>query len=249
MTILISNDDGIDAKGLISLRNALSEIADVIVIAPDRQQSASSHSLTLHKPLRVRKIDKNNMVVDGTPTDCVMLAVQELLTEKPALVVSGINHGGNLGDDVTYSGTVAVAFEGTLLGIPSIAISLDNGWQPNSDFTLAAQFAKKLVSIVLEKGLPTNTLLNVNVPHIPLEECKGVAITRLGRRHYKDVIVKKHDPRGKPYYWIAGTPEFYDTGEDTDVFAIKSNKISITPLHLDCTHYESIETLKKWSLE
>jgi 5'-nucleotidase len=250
MTILISNDDGINAKGLRTLRDTLAEEFDIMVVAPDKQQSASSHSLTLHNPLRVEKLDDINLTVNGTPTDCIMLAVRELMKDDtPELVISGINHGANVGDDVTYSGTVAAAFEGSLLGIPSLAISLDNHGKKDSDFGFAAEFARKVVRDILDKKFPSKILLNINVPDINRSACEGVSITRLGKRHYKDAIVRKTDPRGRDYYWVAGTPLSEGAEKDTDIYALNTNRISVTPLHLDLTHHPTIATLKKWNWE
>ena len=245
MKILVSNDDGVHSPGLHHLAERLSEAGEVYVVAPDRERSAASHALTLHKPLRVGKIKDRVYSVNGTPTDCINLAVNHLLSEKPALVVSGINQGGNLGDDVTYSGTVSAAMEGTLLGIPSIAISLVT--KKDFHFEEAANFALKLSLHVLKQGLPEYTLLNVNVPDLPAQEIQGVQMTSLGRRIYdEELIVEKMDPRGRHYYWIAGNKIRWEEGEGTDYIAIETKHISITPIHMDLTHYEVLQQLKGW---
>lgn len=243
--ILISNDDGIRSEGIVKLAQALRRVGDVYVVAPDREQSAASHSLTLHRPLRVDKTGPKSYTVDGTPTDCVTLAVHGILERRPDLVVSGINRGGNLGEDVLYSGTVSAAMEGTVLGIPSIAVSLvaNNGF----DFTNAVSFSVRLVRHVLKKGLPPDTLLNVNVPNI--RELKGYSITHLGKRYFSDAIVEKVDPRGKKYYWIGGDMERWVGGKDSDFYAVNNGRVSITPLHLDMTSYSSMKELGDWKIK
>jgi 5'-nucleotidase len=241
--ILVSNDDGIHSEGLIALAEALRGLGEVVVVAPDREQSAVSHSLTLHRPLRVHPAGPGRHAVDGTPTDCVNLAVNGILPRRPALVVSGINKGANLGDDVTYSGTVSAAMEGTLLGIPSVAVSLLG--RNEFDFTAAAAFAARLAAWVLRSRLPADTLLNVNVPAlgdgvVP----RGFALTRMGRRRYGDAIVEKVDPRGRKYYWIGGEELDFVDEEGTDFHAVKSGLISVTPIHLDLTNYRSFDALR-----
>lgn len=235
--ILITNDDGIYSEGIKLLAAALGEVGDVVVVAPDREQSATSHSLTLHRPLRIRKLERSWWAVDGTPTDCVNLAVLHLLKDdKPALIASGINFGSNLGDDVTYSGTVSATFEGTLLGIPSLAFSQQVG--ENFSFAAGADFARRMVAEIFAAGeVPADLLLNVNFPN---GDFHGVEFTKLGRRVYQQTVVEKLDPRGRKYYWIAGTPEWKEeTG--TDFAAIDDGKVSITPLHLDLTDYRGLE--------
>lgn len=238
MIILVSNDDGIHAAGVRALEAALAPLGEVWVVAPDREQSATSHSLSLHRPLRVERVGPRRLAVDGTPTDCVNLAINGILPERPRLVVSGINHGPNLGDDITYSGTVSAAIEGTLLGVPSIAVSLvmRNG----VDFEPAALFAARLVRRVQERGLPPDTLLNVNVPALPLRALCGYAITKQGRRRYGDAIVEKVDPRGKKYYWIGGEDLGFIPEEGTDFSAVEGGLISVTPLRLDLTNYATM---------
>ena len=235
--ILVSNDDGIHSDGLAALAAALAPLGEVVVVAPDREQSACSHALTLHRPLRVNPVGGGRFTVDGTPTDCVNLAVNGILPRRPALVVSGINRGANLGDDVTYSGTVSAAMEGTLLRIPAIAMSQVG--RADYDFAPAAEFAARLAARVLEQGLPPDTLLNVNVPELTDgRRPSGVAYTRMGRRRYGDAIVEKLDPRGRKYYWIGGEELDFEQEEGTDFHAVNLGLISVTPIHLDLTNYK-----------
>jgi 5'-nucleotidase len=236
--ILVSNDDGIRAAGIRALEAALTPLGDVWVVAPDREQSAASHSLSLYRPLRVEAVDDRHFAVDGTPTDAVNLAINGIMKQKPDLVVSGINHGGNMGDDITYSGTVSAAMEGTLLGIPSIAVSLVCRERP--DFTTAAAFASRLARVVSQRGMPRDTLLNVNVPPLSTEEIRGYLVTRQGKRRYGDAVVEHLDPRGRKYYWIGGDDLGFVPAEGTDCTAVAGGYISITPLHLDLTNYHSI---------
>lgn len=242
--ILVSNDDGIRSEGIQKLATALSRVGTVYVVAPDRERSAASHSLTLHRPLRVEQVGPRQFAVDGTPTDCVTLAVNGILPAKPDLVFSGINKGGNLGEDVTYSGTVSAAMEGTLLGIPSVAISLAT--RDEFDFRGAASFAARLARHIIKKGLPKDTLLNVNVPQV--KTVKGHKITIQGKRFFTDVVVEKVDPRGKKYFWIGGGMQRWEGGADSDFHAVSKGYISITPVHLDMTNYSSIEELKHWKM-
>jgi len=235
--ILITNDDGIFSQGIRLLASALGELAEVVVVAPDREQSATGHALTLSRPLRMQKVEERWYAVDGTPTDCVNLGVLSLLKDEPPdLVCSGINFGLNLGDDVTYSGTVSATFEGTLLGIPSVAFSQQVG--EGFSFAPAAEFARTLVQILLTEELPPDLLLNVNVPAGPIQ---GVSFTKLGRRVYKQSVIEKLDPRGRKYYWIAGTPQ-WKRAAGTDFEAVSSGRISVTPLHLDLTYYPGLES-------
>ena len=245
MIALLTNDDGIEAKGLKALEKEMSKIAQVWVVAPDREQSATSHSLTLTRPLRVNKVKDRVYSLDGTPTDAVMVAFHKLLKRRPDILISGINSGPNLGDDVTYSGTVAAAIEGTILGIPSIAVSLTDA--SSEDYRHPAEFIRRLAKFVLKKGIPKDTLLNVNItPHRkPVTKYK---ITRLGRRVYKDVVVEKIDPRGKKYFWIAGQAIVSEGGKDSDFLAIEKGYVSITPLHLDWTNYKTIEEMRGWKI-
>jgi 5'-nucleotidase len=242
MDILITNDDGVHAEGIRALARALKPLGDISVIAPDREQSATSHSLTLHRPLRVRTLEDGAMSVDGTPTDCVLLGVHGFLKRKPALVVSGINHGPNMGSDVTYSGTVAAASEGTFLGIPSIAISLAT-WGA-ADFEPGVTIARNLVGDLLRRGVPQGMCVNVNIPAIPLGQIKGVRVTRLGKRVYRDVIVEKVDPRGKTYYWIGGEEPTWEHDELSDFTAVEQGYVSVTPLSFELTDYKGIVELE-----
>ena len=234
--ILITNDDGVSSEGLRLLARALAPLGEVTVVAPDREQSATGHSLTLGRPLRLQRIEENWYAVDGTPTDCVNLAVLWLLKErKPDLVVSGINFGLNLGDDVTYSGTVSATFEGTLLGIPSVAFSQEIA--EDYSFERAAACAGPFTGELLAEALRPDLLLNVN---LPAGELQGLSFTRLGRRVYQQVVVEKEDPRGRKYYWIAGTPE-WQSESGTDHEAVSAGRVSVTPLHLDLTDYRGLE--------
>lgn len=240
--ILVTNDDGIRSDGITLLAAALAPLGVVYIVAPDREQSAASHSLTLNRPLRMDEIGERTHTIDGTPTDCIILALGGILERKPDLVVSGINKGGNLGEDTIYSGTVSAAMEATLLNIPSFAVSLVA--RDNFDFSAAAAFSAKLAEKVLTDGLPPDTLLNVNIP--AGADTKGHRITRLGKREYGDVVIKKVDPRGKNYYWIGGDLEKWEGGADSDFQTIEDGLVSITPLHLDMTNYASIDKLKEW---
>ena len=238
MIILVCNDDGIRSEGIQTLAAALEPLGDVFVVAPDREQSAAGHSLTLHRPLRVEEVASRQFAIDGTPTDCVNLAVSGILSQRPDLVVSGINKGANLGDDITYSGTVSAAMEGTLLGIPSVAISLAGRTQ--FDFGPAAEFSARLLAQVIEQGLPPNTLLNVNIPDRTREAMTGFRITRQGKRRFGEALVEKTDPRGKKYYWIGGDELGFIDEPGTDYAAILEGAVSITPVHLDLTHYPTV---------
>jgi 5'-nucleotidase len=245
--ILVTNDDSIRSKGIIVLAKVLQEIGDVFVVAPDSEKSAVAHSLTLHRPLRVEKIKKNFYAVDGTPADCIHLGVNTILPKRPQLIVSGINKGGNLGDDIIYSGTVSAAFEGTLLGIPSFAISLVS--RSHFKFDVAAQFALKVARYIIRRGLPKDTFLNINVPNLDEKEIKSYKITQQGRWiHDGNGVIEKMDPRGRKYYWIGGGKLIFDKGRNTDMEAVSKSHISITPLNLDLTNYSSIQKLKKWRL-
>lgn len=246
MLILVTNDDGIHSPGLTVLAESLSRVARVVVVAPDRERSAVGHSLTLHSPLRAETIRPDVFAVDGTPTDCVNLGVHGLIAERPDLVVSGINRGGNMGDDITYSGTVAAAMEATLMGVPAFAVSLEAGPFGAADFTEAARISATLADTMLRRGLPPDTLLNVNVPP---GRPRGARLTRQGKRVYGDVVVEKVDPRGRKYYWIGGGELGFHNVEGTDFHAVHSGMVSITPLHLDLTNYRSFDDLAAWNLE
>ncbi len=245
MLILVTNDDGIRSEGILALARALKRMGEVYVVAPDRERTAAGPSLTLHKPLRIEVMRPRMFAISGTPTDCVNLAVNEILPRRPNLVVSGINRGGNLGDDVTYSGTVSAAMEGTLLGLPSIAVS-QLGEDP-FHFAAAARFAVRLARQVHREGLPPDTLLNVNVPDLPAREIKGMRVTCLGRRMFdSNNVIKKQDPRGKTYYWIGGNRISWEERKDTDQEAVEGGRISVTPVHLDLTNYSALSALRDW---
>lgn len=247
MKILVTNDDGINAPGIKALAKALETVGEVAVVAPDRERSAVSHALTLHQPLRAECLSPGRYSVDGTPTDCVNLGIHSLLDFHPDLVVSGINRGANLGDDVTYSGTVAAAMEATLMGIPAFAVSLVCS-KEHGDYSAAASFAAQLAGKIAENGLPKDTFLNVNVPDIPAGRLDGPLVTTQGKRRYEGTIVDKVDPRGRSYYWIGTTDlDFLDI-EGSDFSAISRGHISVTPLHLDMTNHRSISLLKQWVL-
>jgi 5'-nucleotidase len=251
MRILLTNDDGIDAEGIQALARALQPIAQVTLVAPDRPRSASGHSITLHKPLRVTPIMLREGITafatNGTPSDCVALAIRDILDERPDLVISGINKGPNLGRDLTYSGTVAAAMEGAILGTPAFAISMAS-YADDLSFAPAATFARRLASEILLHGMPPQSLLNVNVPGVPEEEIAGVRVTRLGRRHYPERVDKRTDPYGRVYYWLGGDPPEDVLEEGTDVKAIAENFISITPVHLDLTYYDMIPEVSTWNV-
>ncbi len=244
MHILLSNDDGYQAEGLKILAESLSAHAKVSVVAPDKNRSAASNSLTLEMPLRVNQATNGFIYVDGTPTDCVHLAITGLLEQEPDMVFAGINHGANLGDDVLYSGTVAAATEGRFLGLPAMAISLTSSNPVH--FETAAFVATELVKRIERYPLPKDTLLNVNVPDVPQAELNGFQSTRLGRRHKAEPVIKAEDPRGRPIYWVGPPGAEQDAGPGTDFFAISQNSVSITPLQLDLTRYDHIETVGQW---
>ncbi|HEX9880867.1 MAG TPA: 5'/3'-nucleotidase SurE [Candidatus Binatia bacterium] len=235
MRILLSNDDGIYSEGLLALEEKLKALGETFTVAPDRVQNSMSHALTLHRPLRVEEIAPRRFSVDGTPTDCVKLALTGLLPVRPDLVISGINKGPNIGDDIIYSGTVSAAIEGTLLGIPSVAVSLVTF--KDFVFDAAADFTALLASRILKKGLPPGTLLNVNVPPCSAGEIKGWRLSRQGKRHYAENVVERTDPRGKKYYWIGGDDLGFAKEDGTDCMAVHEGFISVTPLHVDLTNH------------
>jgi len=248
MRILVTNDDGYMALGLGTLARAAARLGDVRVVAPDREQSATSHSLTMHFPLRVRTAANDYLAVDGTPTDCVMLAVGALLDERPDFVFSGVNHGGNLGDDVLYSGTVAAAMEATILGIPAVAVSY-TGRDPEAIDGWTDILADLLGKIVRQKEFPKETLLNINLPAVSPSAVAGVRVTSLGRRAYVDSLTRAVDPSGKEYFWIGGGESRWWGGADSDFRAIHSDCISVTPLHLDLTNYRLLKEIGGWDLK
>jgi 5'-nucleotidase len=241
--ILVTNDDGVHSPGIIALFKAMKEIGDAYIVAPDRERSAVGHALTLHRPLKVEELRENVFSVNGTPTDCVALAVHKILPAKPDLVASGINRGANLGDDITYSGTVSAAMEGTILNVPSFAISLV-GEKP-FHYETAAPFAIEAAEYILEKSLPYDTLLNVNVPNIQRDLIKGIKITRQGKRVYDNAIQEICSPQGDKHYWIGGGRPFWEHGEDMDIQAVLDGYVSVTPAHLNLTNFEALEYLKK----
>ena len=247
MIILLCNDDGIYSEGLTAVEAALREVGEIYTVAPDRAQSSMSHALTLHRPLRVQELAPRRLAVDGTPVDCVKLSLTGLLPVRPHLVISRINKGPNLGDDIIYSGTVSAAIEGALLGIPAIAVSLVTF--KDFDFRAAAEFTAELVERIAERGIPAKTLLNVNVPPGLKNNLKGWCATRMGKRHYSETIVERVDPRGGKYYWIGGDDLGFADEEGTDCKAVSEGYISVTPLQVDLTDYKLLQnsTLPKFS--
>jgi 5'-nucleotidase len=244
MKILISNDDGYMAEGIKALADAMAKLGETTVVAPDRNRSGASNSLTLENPLRVSQLENGYYRVEGTPTDCVHLAITGLLDEEPDMVVSGINAGANLGDDVLYSGTVAAAMEGRFLGLPAIAISLTS--HQGTHYETAAWVAEQLVAKLKKSALPADTILNVNVPDVPIDQITGFESTRLGHRHKAEPVIRELDPRGRPMYWIGPAGEEQDAGPGTDFDAIRRNAVSITPLQIDLTRYDAIDTVANW---
>lgn len=242
--ILLSNDDGINSEGLRALAEALLPLGEVVAVAPDREQSASSHALTMHRPLRLKQISQGFFSVDGTPTDCILLALHRVLAgRKPDLLISGINKGGNLGDDILYSGTVSAAMEGARMGIPSFAVSLVARKEFN--YQAACRFSKDLASRILGGNHSSCLLLNVNIPNLAPDEIRGVRITRQGKRLYNGAVVEKTDPRGQKYYWIGGEEPGHEELRDSDIEAVMQGWISVTPLRLDLTDEETMARLKE----
>lgn len=244
MHILLSNDDGFQAEGLQTLAHALREMADITIVAPNRDRSAASNSLTIERPIRAIEFKPGCFSVDGTPTDCVHLGITGLLDREPDMVVSGINAGANMGDDVIYSGTVAAAMEGRFLGLPAVAVSV-NSLQPES-FENAAQVTKALVKQIIDRPFPEDAILNVNIPDIPLDQIQGFATTRLGNRHKAESAIMSHDPRGKPIYWVGAAGPEQDAGPGTDFYAVNNNCVSVTPLQVDLTRYNAMDAVKSW---
>ncbi len=249
--ILVSNDDGIDSPGIWALVSALREIAHVDVVAPDTQQSAVGHALTVAVPLRIEKHERNGSffgwAINGKPADCVKLAIQHILPEPPHLVVSGINHGRNTAVSLVYSGTVSAATEGTILGVPSIAFSLDD-FSREADFAYAAEIARWLAPIVHRQKLPHGTLLNVNIPAVPKEQVKGVRLTHQGDSFWNDTYEERHDPMGRPYYWLTGD-YIRDNTEGSDDEALEEGYVTITPIHYQLTNEPFLQSMKKWEIE
>jgi 5'-nucleotidase len=244
MRILLSNDDGVDAPGLKALAAALQRVAETIVVAPDRNCSGASNSLTLDAPIRARTLDSGFIRVEGTPTDCVHLAITGLLEAEPDMVVAGINAGANMGDDVIYSGTVAAATEGRFLGYPSIAVSLAS-YEPRY-FDTAARVAVKLVTRLRQLPFPSESILNVNVPDLPFDQLQGTEATRLGHRHKAEPVVKQLDPRGRSIYWVGLAGPEQDAGEGTDFYAVRNGFVSITPIQVDLTRHQALPALSEW---
>ena len=244
MRLLISNDDGVFAPGIKALSDALSHVADVTVMAPDRNRSGASNSLTLTKPLRVKQLENDFYSVEGTPTDCVHMALTGFFDPAAEIVVSGINDRANLGDDILYSGTVAAAMEGRYLGLPAIAVSMvgDN----IRHYETAAIITRQIILQLKNNRFPSQSILNINVPDLPLDEIQGIAVTRLGTRHSAEPLVKEFDPRGRPVYWIGPPGPEADAGPGTDFQAVAQGLVSITPLHLDMTHYKIFEQVSTW---
>ncbi|MHB1001042.1 MAG: 5'/3'-nucleotidase SurE [Armatimonadota bacterium] len=252
MNILLTNDDGIYADGLLTLKSALERIGTVHVVAPDRPRSASGHSITLHKPLRISKVrlpdGSYGYSSNGTPSDCVSLGVLDVVGAKVDIVLSGINRGPNLGWDLTYSGTVSAAMEAVMIGIPAIAVSIAS-YDDDISYNYAADFAANLAELLLTHELPPDTLLNVNVPNMPAEYVAGIQVTRQGKRRYSGKIDKRIDPMGRAYYWLGGDAAIDELDEGTDVKAIADDMVSVTPVHLDLTGYPALDQLREWGIE
>jgi 5'-nucleotidase len=249
--LLITNDDGIRAPGLLALKDACADVGDVTVLAPNHNWSASGHVKTMHKPLRVHDVTLSDgthaLATTGAPSDAVALAFLGIIERPIDMVVSGVNHGANLGHDVTYSGTVTAAMEAAIAGVPAIAVSLNT--RERAEFEPAARFAASLAQQTLERGLPEGVLLNVNVPPLPDDEIAGVQVTRMGLRIYRDELLRRLDPRGKPYYWIGGPAPTGVEEEGTDIWAVANGYISVTPIQLDLTAHDLLPTLREWDLE
>ncbi|QIR13838.1 5'/3'-nucleotidase SurE [Shewanella aestuarii] len=244
INILVSNDDGVSAPGIIALTEALAEFASVLTVAPDRNCSGASNSLTLTNPLRINNLENGYISVNGTPTDCVHLAIRQLCKIEPDIVVSGINAGANMGDDTLYSGTIAAAMEGRFLGLPAMAISLVG--KQLQHYQTAAVYAVKILKSLIENPIASNQILNVNVPDLPLEQIKGIKVTRLGARHKAEGMIKTQDPAGKDIYWLGPVGAEQDAGEGTDFGAVAQGYVSITPLTVDLTAYNQLQQLADW---
>jgi len=254
VNILVTNDDGIRSTGLQELVKALSEVGKVSVVAPDQERSGMGHAVTMHRPLRAVEITGipgavQAFQLDGTPADCVKLAVEVLLDNRPQLVVSGVNAGPNLGTDVLYSGTVSAAVEGLIMGVPAMAVSIADHSKAWLGLDKAAALAARTARVIGEKGLPEDTLLNINLPRLPSEQIKGIKITRVGIRRYRDFVEKREDPWGRPYYWLTGEAVDLDEGPDSDTRAVKDGWISITPVRFHLTHDEFRKELAAWTLD
>lgn len=251
MKILLSNDDGIYAPGMQALYSALRDLGEITIVAPDSQRSASSNAITLHDPIRIKKVQLFDAcpayAVSGTPADCVKLAIRSLLPTPPDLVISGINLGPNIGNCVLYSGTVSAATEGTMLGFPSMAVSLSTFFDPIWD--TAAYFTRKLALALYERGMPNNVLLNANVPNLPLEKIRGIKVTRMGTLRFEEEFDERQDPHGNTYYWLNGSLATEPGDPDTDIYAIENGFVSITPIGLDRTHEHSLNYLRSWGIQ
>ncbi len=247
--ILVTNDDGVHSPGIIALFKAMKELGDAYIVAPDRERSAVGHALTLHRPLKAEELRENVFSVNGTPTDCVALGIHKVLPGKPDLIASGINNGPNLGDDITYSGTVSAAMEGTIFSIPSFAVSL-TGQRP-FHYEVAAHYAAEVARYILSSSLPYDTLLNVNVPNVPRKDMiKGIKFTRQGKRVYDGAIQEVFSPWGDKHYWIGGGKPYWEHGEDMDIQAVLDNYVSVTPIHLELTNYAALDYLREtWKKE
>jgi len=250
MAILVTNDDGIHADGLAELSRGLSKLQDIVVVAPDREQSAVGHAITLSNPLRITPIRRGGKLFgyacNGTPADAVKLGIKVVMDEPPELIVSGVNNGANVGASLIYSGTVSAATEGTLLGIPSLAVSLDNRF--GGDYSIAVGFTVKLAGMILRKGLPAGVLLNVNIPDLSADDIKGVKVTSQGQTAFNDFFEERKDPRGQVYYWMSGSMVANNPHPDHDVNALEAGFITITPVHYDLTARDSLDKLKKWNI-
>jgi len=249
MKILICNDDGILSKGISELAKAIRDLGDITVVAPDMERSAIGHAITMYEPLRVYETtlwnsDIRGYSLTGTPADCVKFGVSVIMDQLPDLVISGINRGPNLGTDVLYSGTVSAAIEAAILGIPAMAVSLDS--REDEDYSFAAQTAFSIAQKILQSRLPADILLNVNVPAIPGKLCKGIKITKLGVRKYRENYIKRLDPRGGEYYWLSGELLEREQQDDVDITAVRNGYVSVTPIHYDLTYYSQLENLKEW---
>jgi len=252
MNILISNDDGIESPGLHFLASALETLGQVTVVAPHRERSTSGHSLTLHKPLRCKEVAPNRFAVSGTPADCVYMATRLLMKSKPDVIVSGINRGANLGNDVYYSGTVAAAREGAYYGVNAVAVSLcfnEHGQATDPHWDSAAHFAKIIVEKILHHNEPVKRLINVNVPNLPLKKIRGIRLAKQGLRYYSDLVTTEIDPRKKPYYWLGGEYKGFEKIPGSDCVIVDGGYVAVTPLKLDSTDYEIMEEFKKWETD
>lgn len=254
MRFLVTNDDGIHAEGLIQLAASLATLGEVTVVAPDNERSATGHAITMHYPLRVRRVvlpglDIQAYAVDGTPADCVKLGIDVLLEGRPDFVFTGINRGANLGTDVLYSGTVSAAIEGCIMGVRSAAFSLLHGDGDKMDYAYAGKIAIKVAEIISGKNLSPDTLINVNIPSVPQNQIRGMKVTRLGRRRYTKNYEKREDPRGRTYYWLSGQLIEEEMESDIDIDAVNNNYVSITPLHYDLTSYEMMNIFQSWGFE